>query len=98
MGAETILLRQEERCWGELTVKLNCNPQYSPVTNGWPAAVEGDVAWGATSFQSEDNFTLTLTDGEVSEVRIALEHFNSTGHSFSSRVNSNHGRSGALWR
>ncbi len=78
MGAETILLRPQERCWGELTVKLNCNSHYLPGTNGWPASVEGDLAWGPTSFESEDDFTLTLTEDEVAEVRSGLEHFNST--------------------
>ncbi len=80
MGGETLLLRPEGQSWGNLTVKTNCTPRYRSVTHDWPAAVEGDLAWGPASFDSEADFTLSMTEGEVSEVRLALEHFNSTAH------------------
>jgi hypothetical protein len=76
MGAETILLGQQGQTWGDLAVKANCTPRYVPVSHEWPAEVEGDLAWGPTSFASEDDYTLTLTESEVDEVRSGLQHFN----------------------
>jgi hypothetical protein len=76
MGAETILLGPQAQAWGEFTVKANCTSRYLPITGEWPATMEGDLAWGAASFASEDDYTLTLTESEVSEVRCGLQHFN----------------------
>ena len=80
MGAETLLLRPDGQSWENLTVKTNCAHRYRSATHDWPAAVEGDLAWGPAAFDSEADFTLTMTESEVSEVRLALEHFNSTVH------------------
>jgi hypothetical protein len=76
MGAETVLLGPQAQTWGEFKVKANCTSRYSPITGEWPATMEGDLAWGAASFASEDDYTLTLTESEVSEVRSGLQHFN----------------------
>ena len=80
MGAETVLLHPGGQSWENLTVKPNCTPRYRSVTHDWPAAVEGDLVWGPASFDCEADFTLTMTERELSEVRLALEHFNSTVH------------------
>jgi hypothetical protein len=78
MGVETVLLGSQGPSWQNLNLKPNCAPRYFPISHDWPAAVEGDLAWGPTSFGSEDDFTLTLTESEVAEVKCGLEHFNST--------------------
>ncbi|KAL2134171.1 hypothetical protein VTI74DRAFT_870 [Chaetomium olivicolor] len=79
MGAETILLEQQGRGWGNLEVKTNCTPRYFPITHQWPAKMEGELAWGPTSFASPVDYTLTLSEDEISEVRSGLQHFNDLG-------------------
>jgi hypothetical protein len=76
MGAETILFGQQAQGWGALTVKSNCTPRYFPVSSSWPAEVKGDLAWGPTSFASPDDYTLTLSESELLEIRAGLQHFN----------------------
>jgi len=79
MGAEAILLGKQGQAWTDLAVKANCTPRYFPISQEWPAEMEGDLAWGPTSFASEDDYTLTLSGSEVSEVRDGLHHFNALG-------------------
>ncbi|KAK4155269.1 hypothetical protein C8A00DRAFT_13670 [Chaetomidium leptoderma] len=79
MGVETILLGPQAQGWGNLKVKANCTARYYPISHKWPAEMEGDLAWGPASFGSEDDYTLTLTESEISEVRSALQHFNELG-------------------
>ncbi|KAL2146815.1 hypothetical protein VTI28DRAFT_2296 [Corynascus sepedonium] len=79
MGAEAILLGQQAQAWPDLTVKTNCTPRYFPVSHAWPAAIEGDMTWGPASFNSEDDYTLTLSEGEISEVKSGLAYFNDLG-------------------
>ncbi|KAL2258489.1 hypothetical protein VTK26DRAFT_8180 [Humicola hyalothermophila] len=78
MGAETILLLPQEQNVADLTLKT-CTPRYVPITHNWPARMEGGLAWGPDSFASEDDYTLTLTNEEVSEVKDGLQHFNDLG-------------------
>ncbi|KAL2197003.1 hypothetical protein P885DRAFT_68900 [Corynascus similis CBS 632.67] len=75
----SILLGQQAQAWPDLTVKTNCTPRYFPVSHAWPAAIEGDMAWGPASFSSEDDYTLTLSEGEISEVKSGLAYFNDLG-------------------
>jgi hypothetical protein len=77
MGAETIHLEQPEQGWGNFTLKTNCTPRFSPVSHEWPLEVEGDLAWDPASFPSEEDYTLTLSENDVSEVKSGLQHFNS---------------------
>lgn len=77
MGVEAVLHAQQAQTWPELTIKSSCAPRYFPVSHQWPAVMEGDMAWSPASFKSEDDYTLTLTEEEVSEVKAGLEHFNS---------------------
>jgi hypothetical protein len=79
MGVETVLLGQQGQTWGDLTVKANCPPRYIPVSSEWPVEMEGDLAWGPASFGSEDEYTLVLSESDVSEVRSGLQHFNELG-------------------
>ncbi|KAK4102453.1 Clavaminate synthase-like protein, partial [Parathielavia hyrcaniae] len=76
MGAETILLGHQGQDWSALAVKANCTPRYFPISHGWPAEVEGDLAWGPSSFTSDDDYTLTLDEADISEIRSGLQHFN----------------------
>lgn len=79
MGVETVFLGQSGQCgWGNLRVKPDCNPQYFPVSQQWPTEMHGDLCWGADSFSSENDFTLTLDKGELREIRAGLEYFNGT--------------------
>jgi hypothetical protein len=48
----------------------------SAKTQEWPRVMESPLAWGATSMPAEDDYTLTLTQAEVDEVKAAVEHFN----------------------
>jgi hypothetical protein len=75
MGAETILLGPQGHEFN-LSLKENCTLRYVPVTEQWPTEVQGDLVWGPSSFASPDDYTLTLTEQEVSEVRSGLQHFN----------------------
>ncbi|KAL2185634.1 hypothetical protein L209DRAFT_766348 [Thermothelomyces heterothallicus CBS 203.75] len=74
-----VLLGQQGQAWPDLAIKSSCAPRYFLVSYTWPAAMEGDMAWGPASFNSEDDYTLTLTEDEVLEVKSGLEHFNELG-------------------
>jgi hypothetical protein len=76
MGAETLLLGHQGQDWGALTVKPNCTPRYFPISHEWPAEAQGDLAWGPASFASQDDYTLTLSETDISEIRSGLQHFN----------------------
>jgi hypothetical protein len=43
----------------------------------WPTEIKGGLAWEPSSFASEHDCILVLTDDEITEVQAALEHFNS---------------------
>ncbi len=44
----------------------------------WPKALGADLAWEPADFENEADYTLNLSKEEASEVRAALQHFNST--------------------
>lgn len=75
MGAQTVLL-QHQPVWGDSKFTTTCTLRYVPVSHEWPAQVTGELAWGPSSFRSVEDYTLTLNDAEVSEVKSALRHFN----------------------
>lgn len=78
MSTETILLGQQQ--WGlgnlKLNLKANRTPRYLPVSHEWPAEMAGDLVWGPTSFGSEGDYTLTLSEDDIFEVKAGLQHFN----------------------
>ncbi|KAK4238377.1 hypothetical protein C8A03DRAFT_43887 [Achaetomium macrosporum] len=78
MGVETVLLGPQGRDFN-LALKGNYTLRHVPVTQQWPTEVGGDLAWGPSSFASPDDYTLTLTEREIAEVRSALQHFNDLG-------------------
>ncbi|KAJ4286401.1 hypothetical protein N0V88_008024 [Collariella sp. IMI 366227] len=41
--------------------------------------MDGELVWGADSISSPDDYTLTLNEDEISEVRAGLQHFNDLG-------------------
>ncbi|KAH6621609.1 hypothetical protein B0J18DRAFT_445394 [Chaetomium sp. MPI-SDFR-AT-0129] len=83
MGVETVFLGQPAQGgWGNFEVKPDRNPQYFPVSQQWPTKMNGELCWGADSFTSEDDFTLTLDEGELREIRAGLEYFNVTPDTF----------------
>ena len=43
----------------------------------WPKNLQSDLAWDASSFNSEDDYTLTLTQQDRAEIEIALNFFKS---------------------
>lgn len=99
MGAETVLLEPQAQAWGELTVKANCTARYLPITNEWPAKMEGGLAWGPASFTSDDDYTLTLTESEVLEVRSGLQHFNGRfSKPLVAELLADEGRTRSLWK
>lgn len=75
MAAETIIL-EHPPAWGDIRLKTDCTLRYIPISHEWPAEVTGELAWGPASFCSEEDYTLTLSDDEVSEVKSALRYFN----------------------
>lgn len=42
----------------------------------WPRELKKDLAWEPSSFQSEADYTLVLSNEEISEIRMALKYFN----------------------
>ncbi len=78
MGVETVLLEEQGAVpWGNLAVKEGCAPRCAPVSSDWPAQMTGDPVWDASSFQSAEDYTITMTEAEVAEVKAGLNHFNS---------------------
>ncbi|KAK3680898.1 hypothetical protein B0T22DRAFT_388678 [Podospora appendiculata] len=61
-----------------LTLKPSVS-SYIPRTANWPTVVEGDIVWEPTDFTSERDYTLVLSNDEVTEVEAALEHFCALG-------------------
>jgi hypothetical protein len=45
----------------------------------WPTKLDADLAWDASTFGSEEAYTLLLTKEDVLEIRAAVKHFNSLG-------------------
>ncbi|KXX76429.1 hypothetical protein MMYC01_200183 [Madurella mycetomatis] len=78
MAAETIILERQP-AWGDLRLKTNCTLRYVPISHEWPAEVTGELAWRPTSFCSGKDYTLTLSDDDLSEVKSALQYFNDRG-------------------
>ncbi|KAK3312017.1 hypothetical protein B0H66DRAFT_486618 [Apodospora peruviana] len=79
MGIETVLPRGGEQKWHNLQLKMGTQAAQNPVSNEWPTEMKGDLCWDSTNFKSDDDYILTLSDNEVSEVKAALQHFNSLG-------------------
>ncbi|KAK5658455.1 hypothetical protein OQA88_1844 [Cercophora sp. LCS_1] len=71
MGPEIVATVQVPLQWGHLQLKTG--------TDGWPAEVRGDLCWDSSTFQSEEDFTLILTDDEVAEVGTALRNLKELG-------------------
>jgi hypothetical protein len=42
----------------------------------WPTKLDADLAWDASTFGSEEAYTLLLTKEDVLEIRAAVKHFN----------------------
>lgn len=83
MGAETTLLEPLQLIWAPLVLKADPAPiprDNSVVnTHEWPAKMAGELAWSPADFASEDDFTLTLNDAEILEVKSALKHWKTLG-------------------
>ncbi|KAK4176189.1 hypothetical protein QBC36DRAFT_12514 [Triangularia setosa] len=77
MGAETILSHVEQiPVWGDLKLTLKSESASQIKSFKLPAEMRGALAWSPSSFQSEDDYILTLNDEEIEEVKAALFHFN----------------------
>ena len=46
-------------------------------TQDWPRQLHGDLAWEPSQLADEDEYVLSLTEAELSEIRDALAYFNS---------------------
>jgi hypothetical protein len=44
-------------------------------THGWPRSLANGLAWKGSSFQSELDYTLEVTEAHNQELRQALTHF-----------------------
>ncbi|KAK4198104.1 hypothetical protein QBC40DRAFT_96092 [Triangularia verruculosa] len=75
MGAETILSRTEQiPVWhGDLVLTLKGEPASDIKL---PASMSGPLAWNSSSFQSEQDYIITLNEEEIEEIKSALSHFN----------------------
>ena len=76
MGVETVLPEAVQQQWSNLVLKIGTG-SYSAKSQEWPAQMKGELCWEPTTFKSDSDFTLNLTGDEVSEVRSALQHFDS---------------------
>lgn len=59
-------------------LKINMSPHTARVQE-WPKQLKGDLTWDGTSFLSEEDYMLKLTNEDVLEVRAALQSFNELG-------------------
>lgn len=75
MGVEEVLPHAGEREWIGLSLKTS-PPSEMVRCSEWPARMKGELCWDRMSFSSEDDFTLTLSNDERMEVRMALRYFN----------------------
>ncbi|KAK0736514.1 hypothetical protein B0T21DRAFT_181456 [Apiosordaria backusii] len=76
MGAETILLQAEQiPVWGDLKLTLKSEPVSQIKSPKLPAEMRGPLAWSPSSFKSEDDYILSLSEEEIEEVKLALSHF-----------------------
>lgn len=79
MGAETILSHTEHiPAWGDLTLTLKGELAPATKTPKLPDEISGPLAWNPSTFESDADYTITLDDREIKEVRSALSHFNGT--------------------
>lgn len=81
MGAETILLQAHQQpTWGPLVLKGAYASHHDSATDTseWPAQVEGGLNWDGTTFTSESDYMVMLSEADVIEVKAALHHFNSS--------------------
>ncbi|CAP61354.1 uncharacterized protein PODANS_3_10500 [Podospora anserina S mat+] len=77
MGAETILSHTEHiPAWGDLTLTLKGELAPATITPKLPDEISGPLAWNPSTFESDADYTITLDDREIKEVRSALSHFN----------------------
>jgi len=65
--------------WSNLQLKGSV-----PITSQWPARVEGGLCWEPT--ECGDEYTLSMTDDEVVEVRTAVAFFNGSSYLVTSRA------------
>lgn len=75
MGVEAVLPRGGQKPRVDLSLKTNALPDITRCSE-WPAQMKGELCWEPTTFKSKEDFTLTLTEEELAEVRAALQHFN----------------------
>jgi hypothetical protein len=79
MATKTVLV-EETLVWGNLSLKAGCISHGFPITHAWPTQLDGPLVWGPDTFGSEDDYTITLTETEIAEVRNGMKHFKSEFH------------------
>jgi hypothetical protein len=52
-------------------------PDVPSLPEGFPSQLQDQLAWTGASMSDKSNFILELSDADVAEINLALEHFKS---------------------
>jgi hypothetical protein len=79
---ESIMVSLEEPetgkdCTSALVQREGKESAHAARTNEWPKRLHADMAWEPGSFASKEDYTVSLTNNDISEIRDAVRHFNS---------------------